>query len=88
MHDNKNLMPAGRLAFREEAGMWNCYYAKPGTMDGALLLNSIRMALISDRDVREACVDMMKLAASNIFGAGTHWCAPTAAPEHERTGRA
>lgn len=35
----------GRVAFREEGPMWNAYYARPDTMDGAILLGSLAMSI-------------------------------------------
>jgi hypothetical protein len=39
------LMQVGRLAFREEGEYWNAYFAAEHTMDGALLLGSIRLGV-------------------------------------------
>lgn len=83
----------GRLAMREEGDNWNAYYAMPHTMDGALLLGSIRMAIAIRPDRKEAFMALMRDAVADIIeertGVRPTWPdGPRRAPEHERSGHA
>jgi hypothetical protein len=83
----------GRIAFRHEGEMWNAYYAEPGTMEGALLLGSIRFVTIaSDPEAKEAFMALMQavvnLALKQMTGRLPTWDAPSPAPESERSGHA
>lgn len=84
-----DLQQAGRLALRVEGENWNAYYAMPDTMDGALYLGSIRMALVQDKVRKQVFMDLMRSAVGSILGgivgAEPSWKEPIAAPEHERT---
>lgn len=81
----------GRLAFRVEGDTWVAYFAMPGTMDGALVLGSIKMALVEDADRRRAFMEIMKGAVGDFlegkFGEVSSWD-ERPAPEHERSGSA
>lgn len=83
----------GRLAMRVEGDFWVAYYAMPGTMDGALLLGSARTAFFTRDQARKAAfLGMMQEAVADIIeeavGTRPTWNTPTAAPQHERAGRA
>lgn len=82
----------GRLALRVEGDNWNAYFAIPGTMDGAVFLASIRMALVQNRDRKQAFMDLMRDVVADIIeqqtGERPSWNEPTGAPEHERSGSA
>jgi len=72
---------AGRLAFRQEGEMCNAYWAPRQTsMEGALLLGSIRMNLaVEPRGaLKEGFMALMKR---------TCWNPAQVAPERERSGR-
>lgn len=80
-----------RLALRAEGKDWNAYLARQGTMDGAVLMASIRRSLAEDPAVKEAFIETMKLAmgaAVRAVGLGDiSWPdPPQQAPESERSG--
>ena len=82
------IVKGGRLAFRVEGSMWNCYYALPDTMEGAIYLGSIHMAIAQIPENKEAFMAIMRRGLNAFFteqGAIVdHWKVD-AAPEHERT---
>lgn len=83
----------GRLAMRQEGGMWNAYYALQETMEGAIHLGSIRMgAIVKSRERKQAFMDMMRDIVADIIeeetGIRPTWGGPEDAPEHERAGNA
>jgi len=83
----------GRLAMRQEGNYWNAYYALKNTMDGALLIGSIRIgAVINNRDRKQAFMEMMQDIVSDFLkdATGQHptWNEPQLAPEHEKAGNA
>lgn len=92
MTDTPNgLRQIGRLAFRREGEWWNAYYALPGTMEGALPLGSIRLAVVTaDAGHKQAFMDLMRAVVGDIIAAKTGrrptWKDPHRAPEHERAG--
>lgn len=80
----------GRVAYREEGENWNAYYAEPGTMEGAIYLGSIRLALVKRKDRKRAFIALMRECVSDIMEQtiGTRPTWPDGeqpAPEHERT---
>jgi hypothetical protein len=83
---------AGRLAFRAEGNNWNAYYALPDTMEGALLLGSININLVTRHmEVQEAFKEAMKTALGAVLsgiagGEDIGWMDERYAPEHERAG--
>jgi len=83
--------PIGRLAMRVEGDNWTAYWAKPGTMEGALWLGSIRLALVQSTERREAFIALMRDALEVLFaekfGPVDSW-ETTPAPETERSGSA
>ncbi len=49
-----------RLAYRVEGHMWNCYLAYNETMEGAVLLSSIIMPSVLDKERKHAFMELMK----------------------------
>jgi hypothetical protein len=85
-------MEIGRLAFRQEGGMWNAYWApNQNNMDKALLIGSIRLSTVEGK-IREDFMDLMKASFDNIvkdrLGRKPTWSKPRPAPESERGGNA
>jgi len=81
----------GRIAFRVDGDLWNCYYAKPDTMEGALHLGSVRMALVNGNiERRQMFIDLMKHAVAELMevelGSRPTTFDETRAPPHERSG--
>ena len=54
----------GRLAFREKGKFWVAYFALDKTMNGALELGRIRMALVGRQDRKNQVMDTMR----EVFG--------------------
>lgn len=87
---NDPLTKLGRLAMRVEKGFWRAYYALPDTMEGAILLGSIRMAFVEEPKAKEAFMYMMKacvgMMLEEVTGHKPSWPnPPVSAPEHERS---
>lgn len=83
----------GRLAMRVEGDWWVAYFAKLGTMDGALELGRLRMTLAEEPKIKAATLEYYKLVMSRMVsgatGAKLEWPNPEQpAPEHEKAGRA
>lgn len=84
----------GRLAMRREGDWWVAYFAKLGTMDGAIELGRLRILLAeSDSKIKSATLEYYKTVVSRLManstGAKLEWpTPPQAAPESERSGRA
>ena len=81
-----------RLAFRVEGDFVNVYFAPPTTMDGALLIASMRRSLLSEDPVLwEDWKTSIRLAFDRQNRregvTGTTW-SELRAPENERTGNA
>lgn len=84
---------AGRLALRVEGNFWNAYFALPDTMEDAILLGGVAMAVVTGHPERKAAfMGLMREAVADILehASGTRptWNGAQAAPEHERAGRA
>ena len=82
-----------RIALREEGDWWMAYVARPGTMEGALPIASIRMAIVRQSiEHKEAFIELMKDIIEDILtGQGVvieDWSEPQDAPESERSGHA
>lgn len=82
----------GRLALRVEGDNWCAYYTEMETMDGALLLGSIRLSIVVDNPkLKQAFIGIMTDAIGDILrdvcGETPTWSARPA-PEHEKAGRA
>jgi hypothetical protein len=89
----EKLQQVGRLAFRTEGENWVAYFAKQGTMDGALFLGAIKMMLIEQRPDRKQQFqylmrDCFADTCEELFGVRPAWRDPIAAPEHERSKKA
>jgi hypothetical protein len=86
------MTQAGRLAMRTEGNLWVAYFARIGTMEGAVFLGSIQMAFVQSPDRKAAFMGLMQEAVGEILadamGVEPHWPEPVAAPESERSGRA
>ncbi len=88
----KNLLQVGRLAMRQEGGGWNAYYAMPDTMQGAVLIGSVRMGAMMGRPERKKqFMKLMQDIVDDIIqentGVRPQWPdEPTPAPEHDRAG--
>ncbi|MEM1289774.1 MAG: hypothetical protein AAGH60_15605 [Pseudomonadota bacterium] len=85
--------PVGRLAMRVEGDWWVAYYAHPTTMENAVRLGSVLMALVQDQERKERFFMLMREGVSALIEEGTggtlSWPeGPKPAPEHERAGRA
>jgi hypothetical protein len=83
--------PIGRLALRVEGDKWVAYYALENTMDDAIWLGSIRMAIVCVPAHKQSFMVLMREAVGDILEAKTgtrpEWDRPHSAPEHERAGR-
>lgn len=82
--------PAFRLAFRAEADFVNAYYAPPATMDGAILVSSMRRRMLDDDPVLwDDWKTLIRLAFERHMArlglTAPHEWNETPAPEHERT---
>lgn len=83
----------GRLAMRVEGDWWVAYYAQQHTMEGALILGTISMAIVANKARKDAFMALMQAAISDLLsvagGLHVHWPnPPQRAPESERSGRA
>lgn len=89
----KRGVEAGRLALRVEGEYWEAYFATTETMEGAIHLGSIRIALVEQNyDLKEAFMEAMKQAVAFLLeeatGAKPSWLTPRRAPERDRSGSA
>ncbi len=87
------MIPVGiRLALRVEGDTWNAYLAHQDTMDGAMLIGSIKMACVQKRAHKEAFMALMRSVMqdfiTDVFGTKPGWGKPQRAPECERAGSA
>lgn len=83
----------GRLAFRAEGANWNAYYAMSETMERAIFLGSIKLAIAMSAPAhKQAFMDLMRAVVSDMIANATGetptWGGPQSAPEHERSGNA
>jgi hypothetical protein len=92
MTRDEACVEAGRIALRIEGDQWVAYYAREGTMDGALRLASIYMDAVRNQRRKEAFMALMRDYVSdlieNAVGERPDWNDPERAPEHEKAGRA
>lgn len=90
MGEAKRKREVGRLAMRHEGEWWNAYYAKPGTMEGAILLGTIAVRFVQTQERRDAFIAIMRDAVGEVIaecaGAAPTWTEPQPAPESERAG--
>lgn len=84
----EKLTQVGRLAFRVKDNMWNVYYAANDTMEGALLLGSLRMSLAMVPEHRTAFMALMRGTMDTAFrktmGLEPSWREPVESPAAER----
>jgi hypothetical protein len=90
MKIDPKLAQVGRVAFRVEGPNWNAYFALPDSMEGAVYLGSMRMALVEREDRKNAFIAFMREVVGDILedsiGVRPTWpTPPQRAPEHERT---
>jgi hypothetical protein len=83
----------GRFALREEGDLVNAYYAMPETMEGAILLFSVKRGAAMLPGVKEKVLALGRQIVGEIIfdvtGTRLSWPnEPQPAPEHERSGRA
>jgi hypothetical protein len=78
----------GRLAFRVTDEFWHAYFAKMETMDGAILLGTIRMEFVANPEMKEHFMFMMSTIVQDIVEAmvGTRplMSGPVEAPASEK----
>jgi len=78
----------GRLVFREKCEFWVAYFALDKTMNGALELGRIRMALVERPDRKNQFMDTMREVFGDLcqqeLGVRPKCLGPEIAPEHER----
>lgn len=81
-----------RVAFRQEGENWVAYLAANETMEGALVMGSMPMALSNDMEIKKAFMEFGRICAARCFHiggmAGATFTEATPAPEHERSGNA
>lgn len=81
----------GRLALRVEGDWWVAYFAEPGTMEGAVEMGRVHMAVVADRARKQAFMALMQSFLADLLSEKTGKT-PTfgirLAPQHERAGRA
>ena len=72
------MQQVGRIAFRKrppvdgEPWMWCAYWAEPDTMDGAVFLGSIALALVDGNpEVRRLFMETVKVASRAMLEAKT-----------------
>ena len=79
----------GRLAMRQEGRWWVAYYAMPNTMDDAIEMGRIAMAIVENRERRQAFTDIMKAEIADFLEGKTGQRPDfQPAPESERSGNA
>lgn len=92
----QEMAQIGRAAFRQEGGRWVAYYAAPQTMDGAIEIGTINMAIVQyNRALKNQFMDMMRDLVMAIVKANfpegaeqLEFAGETPAPESERAGNA
>jgi hypothetical protein len=84
----KRKQEVGRIAFRVEGQWWNAYWApRQDSMEGAVHLGSVRMALAAAPAVKASFMDTMKQAFEVATKEALAWGGAVRAPERERSGR-
>jgi hypothetical protein len=82
---NGLMQRAGRIAFRVEGRQWVAYWALPDTMDDAIWLGAIHMALVKDEDRKRTFMALIESAVVEVFPELVEM-REERAPEHERAG--
>lgn len=79
-----------RIAFRAEGAFVNAYFAPPETMDGAILVSSVRKTMLNeDPELWEDWRTLMRMAFERYherLGLPVAEWKEIPAPEHERAG--
>ncbi len=80
---------AMRLALREEGLFWNAYCAPIGSMDGAVLLGSIRLVAVwTNPALKDGFMDLMRMMVAEMLREQgipvMRWDEPVEAPDSER----
>ena len=55
----KTLVAAGKIVFRGEDNMWNCYYMNGDDDKDPIHLGGIHMAAVKNKTRRKAFIDLM-----------------------------
>lgn len=82
-----------RLAIRHEGAFINAYYAQMGTMDGAVLIGSIRHNVCQADEAtftmfKALMIDAIRTAVEKSLGLAVTQTFEQDAPEHEKAGHA
>lgn len=88
-----NLQQVGRLAFRVEGDWWVVYHAQTATMDGAIELSRISMALVQTDERKMQFIAFMRDVFADLIemtlGVRPQFpLPPQESAEHEKAGRA
>jgi len=82
-----------RLAFRSEGRLVNCYFAKPNTMENAVLLSCLPQKLIDAEPAlwdawRKIMIDCLDVMCREVFGTpiGSNRYVEEEGPENEKSG--
>jgi hypothetical protein len=90
IEDTQPMRAPFRLAFREEGEMVNCYFASNETMEGAMLMASMRKNFLNDQVLwaryRELMQDVLRIAIKQTLGTDPTSFELEPAPQHERAG--
>lgn len=83
----------GRIAMRQEGNLWVGRYAEPHSMEDAVFLGSIQLALVHDPELKKVFLALLEEGLTLILngkgnGEFSFESEPTPAPEHERAGNA
>lgn len=84
-----NMQQVGRVAFRQHGKLWVAYFAPNDTMDGAIKLGSIKLALVQKPERKKQFMDVMRDCAADLIeehvGERPEFPnGPVVAPGHER----
>lgn len=84
---------ACRVSFRREGDMVNAYMTPPTTLEGAVLLASMRATLLDHAppawpEFRKVVYTAFAVLVQNVTGTAPEFTEERPAPEHERAGRA
>lgn len=90
MPKDEGTRGTGRLAMRHEGEWWIAYYAVPDSMEGALEMGRIAMALVQDKPRKDAFMGLMRECMADILedatGERPKFWDTQPAPQSERSG--